>query len=275
MDFTHVIGFGVAGNFAGHLEQAGEAESFAQVVVANDRQPKALFPFYVPSETAGFLSTYPLSSDTIHFPKQYTNLHLEPEVALLCDIEYNDDMTVNQIHPIQFGAYNDCSIRRPDAIKISEKKNWGPQTKGLSDTLLPLDTLTPGGLLDHYRIASYIIRDGKLIEYGLNSAVKGYSYFYQELLDWIVHSMNHQPNEGSMENIAELLKAAQYPRQTLISIGATPYTDFGEHHFLQTGDTAIVAVYDEREYTQDALETMILGQQTPGTGLSLLRQTVV
>ena len=34
------------------------------------------------------------------------------------------------IHPRAFGAYNDCSIRRPNAKKISEKKNWGEESKG-------------------------------------------------------------------------------------------------------------------------------------------------
>ena len=31
MNFEQMIGFGVAGNFAGHLEQAGEAADFTQV----------------------------------------------------------------------------------------------------------------------------------------------------------------------------------------------------------------------------------------------------
>ena len=40
-----MIGFGVAGNFAGHLEQAGEAADFTQVKTENAIQPKAIFPF--------------------------------------------------------------------------------------------------------------------------------------------------------------------------------------------------------------------------------------
>ena len=58
MNFEQMIGFGVAGNFAGHLEQAGEAADFTQVKTENAIQPKAIFPFYIPSEKAGFLSTY-------------------------------------------------------------------------------------------------------------------------------------------------------------------------------------------------------------------------
>ena len=48
MNFEQMIGFGVAGNFAGHLEQAGEAADFTQVKTENAIQPKAIFPFYVP-----------------------------------------------------------------------------------------------------------------------------------------------------------------------------------------------------------------------------------
>lgn len=88
MAFKDVIGFGVAGNFAGHLEQAGEAKDFLAVEVKEAIQPKAIFPFYVPAKEAGFLSTYPLSSDTIVPPNDADNLQIEPEVALLCDIEY-------------------------------------------------------------------------------------------------------------------------------------------------------------------------------------------
>ena len=43
-----VAGIGVAGNFAGHLEQAGEAADFANVVPTAAEAPKGIFPWYVP-----------------------------------------------------------------------------------------------------------------------------------------------------------------------------------------------------------------------------------
>lgn len=46
MDFKNAIGFGVAGNFAGHLEQAGEAADFLSVETKEAIQPKAIFPFF-------------------------------------------------------------------------------------------------------------------------------------------------------------------------------------------------------------------------------------
>ena len=42
MNFEQMIGFGVAGNFAGHLEQAGEAADFTQVKTENAIQPISL-----------------------------------------------------------------------------------------------------------------------------------------------------------------------------------------------------------------------------------------
>ncbi len=55
----HFIGLGVAGNFAGHLEQAGEEADFAKVKTVEAVQPKAIFPFYVPAENLGIISFYP------------------------------------------------------------------------------------------------------------------------------------------------------------------------------------------------------------------------
>lgn len=130
MTFKNVIGFGVAGNFAGHLEQAGEATDFLAVEVKEAIQPKAIFPFYVPSDKAGFLSTYPLSHDTIIPPNDADNLQIEPEVALLCDIEYLDNRVVS-LTPRKFAAYNDCSIRKPNAKK-SVKRRTGVSTQRVS-----------------------------------------------------------------------------------------------------------------------------------------------
>ncbi len=128
MKNLHFIGLGVAGNFAGHLEQAGEAADFLQVKTEEAVQPKAIFPFYVPSqtlpETEQFLSTFPLSENIIAFPQDADNLQIEPEIALICDVAYQGNQVIS-LTPTHFAAYNDCSIRRPNARKICEKKNWG------------------------------------------------------------------------------------------------------------------------------------------------------
>ena len=278
--FNQCIGFGVAGNFAGHLEQAGEAADFVIVAVKEVTQPKAIFPFYLPNINSGLLATYPLSSTNITPPNDADNLQIEPEVALVCDVIYSTDVndghqTVSALIPRQFGAYNDCSIRKPHAKKISEKKNWGANSKGISDHLITIDHFSVGGVLDSYRIASFHYRDGEIHRYGEDSAVIGYSYFHNTLLDWIIERMNHQQDVGPTENIAELLAQSQYPTQAVISIGATRYTPYGETHFLQTGDTSIVVVYDGNRYNAEEIMQMASTHDLANSeGLSVLIQQV-
>lgn len=278
MQKAFFIGLGVAGNFAGHLEQVGEATDFLKVKTENAVQPKAIFPFYVPSntlnETEQFLSTYPLSNNQLHFPdlKDVDNLQIEPEVALICDLFYQDNKVV-EIKPTHFAAYNDCSIRRPNANKICEKKNWGKNSKGISENWIKLDHFKAGGNLDNYNICCFHKRNEKLTEYGVDSPTIGYSYFHQQLLDWIIDRMNNQPDQDPMNNIANLLKQANYPTKAIISIGATRYTEFGESHFLQPDDTSIVVLYNRTEFEQAQILKMIEENQFPKT-VSALVQTV-
>ncbi len=274
MEFQHVIGLGVAGNFAGHLEQAGEARDFVAVKVKDAKAPKALFPFYLPAQPAHRLGVYPLSRDTIAYPQGADHLQIEPEVGLLCDITYADGQ-VMALQPRAFAAYNDCSIRREGARKISEKKNWGPSSKGIAPALIPLAGLQAGGVLDGYRIASFLLRDGECHAYGQDSATVDYSYFHQPLLDWMVDKMNHQADEGPAEDIAALLRASGYPAQALISIGATRYAPFGESHFLQPGDTSLVVLYPGARYSVEQVQAWAASGAEALEGMSVLRQQVV
>ena len=274
MTFKHVIGFGVAGNFAGHLEQAGEATDFLSVKVVNSIQPKALFPFYVPSEKAGFLSQYPLSSEAIVPPENDADcLQIEPEVAIVFDIEYHNGKVV-QLMPVKFAAYNDCSIRKANANKISEKKNWGPNSKGISQDFITLTSFSKGCELDKYRIVSFHVRNGEINRYGEDSAVIDYSYFHEQLSTWMVDRMNHQKEEGPAEDIGLHLFNAGFPKQTIISIGATRYTPFGEANFLQIGDKSIVVVYNGEQYKPAQIETMIQNDKFEKEGISALVQVV-
>ena len=104
----------MAGNFTGHLDQAGEASDFVNVEVKDASAPKGLFPFYIPANSGQFIDVYPLSSNTIAIPREGGKLQIEPEVALVCDLEYQDGK-VTSLTPTHFTAYNDCSIRRPGA----------------------------------------------------------------------------------------------------------------------------------------------------------------
>ena len=278
MNLEKVIGLGVAGNFTGHLEQAGEAADFKNVTVKDVKAPKAIFPFYLPkcadSRMDTFLHTYPLSSDRVNISGTISENHqIEPEVGVLCEIEYDGD-NVSALRPVAFGAYNDCSIRRSGAKKISEKKNWGADSKGFSDTLIPLSGFTPESEISSYRIACYLKRDGKVNVYGVNSAARDYSYMYGTLLAWIVDRMNGQKDEGPAENIHEYLLDCGKPEKALISIGATRYTEYGETHFLNPGDVSYVVVYHER-YSEEEIMKMVENDSFAGEGISALVQKAV
>jgi hypothetical protein len=301
VDLTAAVGLGVAGNFTGHLEQAGEASDFVGVAAAAGA-PKGVFPFYLPpgsgsnasgggkisgggKTSGGFLHTFPLSTDTIEHPGplggQPAQLQIEPELALLCRLHYAKDGAVAAVEPTHFNAYNDCSTRRPDATKISQKKNWGPATKGLAASpWIELDTFAPAGVLDRFRLACFLRRDGALHAYGEDSPVAGpdgYGYMYGRLLDWLVDRLNHQTDHGPLEHLAQRLADAGRPPHAVISIGATRYTELGETTFLQPGDEAIVVAYDAQAHQPSTIAGLIGHTSAPGIGttLAVLRQRVV
>ena len=78
--------FGVAGNFTGHLEQAGEAVEFQNVKTKEKNAPKAIFPTYIPNAkntVPEFLGIFPFDSGKIIFPHGEEKLQIEPECALI------------------------------------------------------------------------------------------------------------------------------------------------------------------------------------------------
>jgi len=269
-----LIGFGIAGNFAHHLEQAGEASDFINVEVDEVNAPKGIFPFYLPNFNT-FLGTYPLSSTKLKVSNlDNYNIQMEPEVALICNIEYNNN-TVNNIIPLKFGAYNDCSIRVDGAKKISQKKNWGDESKGLSAKLIDIDSFTYGGIMDSYHIASFLKRDGIIYLYGEDSAVITYNYFYEKLLQWIINKLNRQKDSDPLEDLSLYLKECDYPTQMIISIGATSYTPFGESTFLKSGDEIFIYVYDSSKYSLEFIVSHVEStKQDDLSDCSLLHQIV-
>ena len=256
------FGFGVAGNFAGHLEQAGEAVDFTNVESKGDA-PKGIFPWYAPGHDS-FLGEFPLSHDALIVPKTTAvdgplNLQIEPEVGLACHVVWDGD-TVVALRPFALGAFNDCSIRRPNARKISDKKNWGPASKGVAREFFDVGDLTPDGptatlrLLCHLRTA-----DGVHHEYGVDSPLLGYSYYGEVLLDWIIERLANQKGspDTPLEDVGALMVACGRPRTALIGIGATRYTALGESTYLKPGDEAIVRVYDTADTKFSELRQLV------------------
>ena len=272
---TDIPCFGVAGNFTGHLEQAGEAIDFKNIKTAEENAPKAIFPTYVPagSVVPPFLTVYPFNSQKIIFPKDEVKLQIEPECAVIFDAVWQGD-TLTSLTPVCFGASNDCSIRKQGARKISEKKNWGPCSKGFSSNQIAANGFDSGCIFDNYRIASFLIRDNKVYAYGENSAVRDYSYIYKKLTDWMLEKFNGQKDEGPAEDIHSYLIAAGRPQKILVSIGATRYTEWGETNFLQNNDKAVVVVYPETKYTPEQIFNMVQAEDFADKAVSALVQTI-
>jgi len=246
MQLQDVICLGVAGNFAHHLEQAGELKDFENVVTAEPDAPKGIFPFYLPGSDS-FLGLYSIGTDTLNLPDYEANAQVEPEIAVLFDIIYNDKKEVTDLIAQKFTTFNDCTIRKEGAKKISEKKSWGLNSKGIGDKWIAIDKFEEGGVMDNYHLCSFVERDGVLHPYGVDAPLLGYSYFYTKLKTWLINKMNTQVDFGPLENIAEHLQTCDYPKQALVSIGATAYAEFGEKNYLKNGDEVYVIAYDKNK----------------------------
>lgn len=171
-------------------------------------------------------------------------------------------------------SFNDCSIRKEGAKKISQKKNWGKASKGFSDNAIAIDSFDEKGILNRYRISSFLVRDGKVNPYGEDSAVRDYSYIYGTLIDWLIEKFNSQKDEGPAEPICEYLKESGYPEKVMVSVGATRYTEYGEKNFLQDGDLAVVVVYPEDKYSKEDIIKGVENNSLNDDAVSVLAQKV-
>ena len=277
-DLRDAAGFGVAGNFAGHLEQAGEAADFAGVAAPSHEAPKGIFPWYLPGR-GDFLGVFPLADARLAVPAGDgpVNLQIEPEVGIVCAVGYGPDGRPRTIVPAALGAFNDCSIRRPGAAKISHKKNWGADSKGLASRLFPVAELGPAGPTATFRLAGFLRRAGTAHEYGLDSPLAGYSYYGARLLDWIVERLRHQrgARDTPLEPVGDYLVAAGGPDTAVIGIGATRYTALGESTYLKPGDESLVIVYDAAVTSPRGVRDAVRdGREDALEEASVLRQAV-
>lgn len=275
--YRDFLGLGIAGNFALHLAQAGELEDFKEIITADEAAPKGMFPFYLPKRVESakeILNTYPLSHSAIRLPNRDVNVQAEPEVGLVCKLEYENNK-LTKITPTHFGAYNDCSIRVAGASKISDKKNWGTASKGLSQNLIKIDKFSEGGVMDSYAICSFLKRDGEVHAYGEDVELNGYSYFYEKLLNWMVKQINTQKDFGPLEPLSEYISTCQNPTDAIISIGATRYTPYGESTFLKSGDEVVIAVYDRNSFSPSDLLKSVDKNSYNSQNMSVLAQKVI
>lgn len=265
-------GFGIIGNFAGHLEQAGEASEFEQV--KDDGLPKGIFPFYIPDHDT-FLGRYCINNCNIVLPStQNLIVQAEPEIALECDIKYNSNKEIIELTPQFFMAFNDTSIRNDQlAKKLSQKKNFSHASKGLGPKI-KIDKFEEGGICDDYSLTSFLIADNKAHQYGEVSKLTEYSLFYTRLIKWIIEKLNTQKDEMALENLKDVLKKAKYPEKLIIAIGATKYTNLGENRFLKQGDEVCVVTYNHKVFTNEEIKEMMEKGIYTADGISIVRQKV-
>lgn len=270
------VGLGIAGNQAGHLGQAGEANDFAHLSVP-DNVPKGIFPWYVPGADS-FLGEFPLSEDLIQL-KGSEKVQPEPEIGLILNFNYaeGEEQLLDGLTVEGFTVFNDCS-RRIDQPKLSLKKNWGAHSKGMLDSIvLSSDFNQEGGEIDQFRLVCFLERGGELIQYGSDTAVSDYCYFNGQLTEWMTSQINTQEDAGPLEKLSEMLITSK-PSYAVIGIGATCYTDFGNsaEKFMREGDKIIMVSYDGTKLSLDDVEKSIINGESskPDGSLLMLKQTV-
>ncbi|MDO6828944.1 DUF5718 family protein [Poseidonibacter sp. 1_MG-2023] len=250
------LGFAVAGNFPNHLNEAGEENEFTQIQTEGENTPKGLFPFYIKGDKS-FLGTYPISEKIIlTHEREKDKIQAEPEVALICNFIYEDGKVIDII-PRYFTAFNDCSLRIQNGSKLSTKKNWGINTKGISSQIIEIDNFTENGILNEYHISSFIKRNDQIHNYGTISAINSYSYFFTQLKDWMVNQFNTQKDCGPLEEITQFMKNAKDAKGILIAAGATSYSEFAKKNYLQKNDELYIYVYNAHIYShQDIINNI-------------------
>ena len=272
-DLKDYLGFAVAGNFANHLGEAGEADEFSVIKTDEKNAPKGMFPFYIKGHKS-FLGTYPICDEIVlTHGREDENLQVEAEVALICDFVYENGKVVDLI-PTHFSAFNDCSIRVTNGEKLSTKKNWGEKTKGISQDIIKIDDFSQKGVLSKYHITSFVKRDGIVHDYGTTSAVKSYCYFFEKLRVWMIDKLNNQEDCGPLEELTQFMTNAKDAKGILIAAGATAYTEFGKHNFLKKGDEIFVYVYNAHAHSYLDIMNDMCGMDTYLGQCSKLHQYV-
>lgn len=271
-DFREFLGFGVIGNFANHLQQAGEAEDFKHIAVEDCNAPKGIFPFYIPQNN-GFLGRFCIDCQSLIIP-QDAQVQAEPELALICNIEY-ENKSVKNIIPTHFAAFNDASIRNfKNATKLSQKKNFSSACKGIGAPIELVGDFSKNGMLDSYSLTSFVIIDGKAHQYGNNTKVTNYNYFYSKLINWMKITINNQRDSGVLEDLSAILKANNYPKNAIFSIGATSYAPFGEDRYLQKDDEICICLYNHKEYINWQIRELLEGGACEIPNVSIVRQKI-
>ena len=268
-NLKEILGFGIAGNFAQHLEQAGEAADF-EGLVRKDGAPKGIFPFYAPNNSS-FLGRYPLSSKILEIPKN-SSVQAEPEIALRLALDY-DKNGICDIKALSFMSFNDASIRGVKAPKISHKKNFSSASKGAGNEIA-INSFESGGICDDFSLVSFLRSDGEFMQYGECAKLVKYGYFYSKLLEWTKITLNTQKDEAVLEHLAPFF--ASKPKQILLTLGATRYQPNMENRYLKADDEIYIIAFNHKKFNLDEITKLAKNDEIiANNDISILKQKVV
>lgn len=266
--FKDIPCFGIAGNFAQHLEQAGEASDFAGLV-RKEGAPKGIFPFYVPGDSS-FLGRYPLDNERLKIPKN-SQVQAEPEIALRLSLKY-DENGICDILPLSFMSFNDASIRGVKEPKISHKKNFSSSSRGAGNEIA-IDKFSSGGICDDFSLASFLRSGGEFLAYGECARLLDYGYFYAELLEWAKITLNSQKDEAVLEHLAAFF--ASKPEQILLALGATRYEPNMENRYFKAGDEVYIIAFNHKKFSLDEISELAKDDKiSPSDDISVLKQKI-
>ncbi|MCF7363815.1 DUF5718 family protein [Vibrio sp. A1-b2] len=250
-----IFGIGIAGNFAGHLQQTGEEKGLQGSV--DTQSPQALFPFYVAGASDAYLNVNPYSFDVLMLPTNPSaKVQMEPEIALIAKVKYLGTSVLG-FEAEGMTLFNDATHRNAVVDKLAQKKNWGAASKGIASKVIPLADFSKNSDLDKYRFCSFLGRNEQWNLCCNDVSLGDYSYSYEQLIAWLVSQSNAQKNEGALHSIQELLGQAGYPERILISLGSSRYTPFGECHQLGAKDKVCAVLYDSTRIDVDEIQSFV------------------
>lgn len=267
-----LFALGIAGNSAGHLQQTGESKAFTAFDDSN--KPQALFPFYVANAKEGYLSSMPYSSDALQLPDcPNAIVQMEPELALKLNVSYDQQGKLIDLQPVAMTLINDATYRNAQVTKLAQKKNWGSASKGIASHEISISDFNVGSTLDDFRLCGFHQRDGQWQLCGADVALTEYSYFYQQLQQWLVTQIQEQQDHALFHNIHNLLEDAGHPESIIIAIGATRYSAYGEQHQLLSGDQTAVVLYDSKAYYFEQIARLV--EQNNGSTADANEQLII
>lgn len=245
---TSSICIGIIGNYFGHLSGAENVEEHPLpngIFVINRDHPETL--------TTGSEAWY---------PKAGTSIDIEPEFVIRFRASYEAGKLA-ALEPKQMTIGNDFTIRKLDgSSKISERKAWGEKSKGINRKWWDMLSFTPENYGKNLNLVSYIEREGEFYCATPQVDCTDTKVFCDELINWIIDSVNNQKSEGMYEEILPVVSEMGFPEEIILYTGAPNYSQWGEENFVQRGDKVHIAAFQTSSWSLDQVKQIFIRNET-------------